>query len=152
MGGDLTTGEVTNVIDLTIIKDKELLLNVAIGIVDFRYLEEAIQNRGLLWLNKVALKRPTVVLHLCAPIISILDDVLLNCQNAATLESAHKLLRTITSNPKFAGGVDTAEMLEDVLDGIGFGGLWRSATFHTQNEHERECTALTDRLIELIIA
>jgi hypothetical protein len=73
----------------------------------------------------------------------------LNCQNAATLESAHKLLRTITSNPKFADGVDTAEMLEDVLDGIGFGGLWRSATFHTQNEHERECTALTDRLIEV---
>jgi neurofibromin 1 len=64
MGDALTTGEVTNVIDLTIIKDKELLLNVAIGIVDFRYLEESVQNRGLLWLNKVALKRPTVVLHL----------------------------------------------------------------------------------------
>jgi hypothetical protein len=45
--------------------------------------------------------------------------------------------------------VDTAEMLEDVLEGIGFGGLWRSATFHAQNEHERECTALTDRLIEV---
>jgi neurofibromin 1 len=58
-------------------------------------------------------------------------------------------LRTLTSNPKFSGGVDTAEMLEDVLDGIGFGGLWRSSSFHTINEHERQCTALTDRLIEV---
>jgi len=52
-------------------------------------------------------------------------------------------------NPKFSGGVDTTEMLEDVLDGIGFGGLWRSSTFHTPNEQERQCTALTDRLIEV---
>jgi len=58
-------------------------------------------------------------------------------------------MRTITSNPKFSGGVDTAEMLEDVLEGIGFGGLWRSSTFHILNEHERQCTALTDRLIEV---
>lgn len=79
----------------------------------------------------------------------MLDDLLISCQNAVTLESAHQLLRTITSNPKFSGGVDTAEMLEDVLEGIGFGGLWRSATFHVVNEHERQCTVLTDRLIEV---
>lgn len=66
-----------------------------------------------------------------------------------TLESAHLLMRTLTSNPKFSGGVDTSEMLEDVLDGIGFGGLWRSSTFHSVNEHDRQCTALTDRLIEV---
>jgi hypothetical protein len=40
-------------------------------------------------------------------------------------------------------------MLEDVLDGIGFGGLWRSSTFHVPNEQDRQCTALTDRLIEV---
>ncbi|KAF4630487.1 hypothetical protein G7Y89_g7653 [Cudoniella acicularis] len=149
-----TLEDMDRFVDLDIVKDKELLLNVAIGIVDFRHLEESVQNRGLLWLNRVALRRPTVILHLCAPIIRILDDVLLSCQNATTLESAHQLLRTLTSNPKFSGGVDTAEMLEDVLDGIGFGGLWRSATFHIQKEHteERQLTALTDRLIELIIA
>ena len=73
----------------------------------------------------------------------------MTCQNAATLESAHQLLRTLTSNPKFAGGVDTTEMLEDVLDGIGFGGLWRSSTFHEVNEHEKQCIVLTDRLIEV---
>ncbi len=66
-----------------------------------------------------------------------------------TLESAHQLLRTLTSNPKFSGGVDTAEILEDVLDGIGFGGLWRSSTFHVANEQDKQCTALTDRLIEV---
>ena len=58
-------------------------------------------------------------------------------------------MRTLTSNPKFSGGVDTSEILEDVLDGIGFGGLWRSSTFHSVNEHDRQCTALTDRLIEV---
>lgn len=85
----------------------------------------------------------------CVPVLRVLDDILISCQNAATLESAHQLLRTLTSNPRFAGGVDTAEMLEDVLDGIGFGGLWRSSTFHVENEHERQCTVLTDRLIEV---
>ena len=85
----------------------------------------------------------------CGPVVRILDDILISCQNTATLEAAHQLLRTLTSNPKFSGGVDTAEMLEDVLDGIGFGGLWRSSSFHTTNEHERQCTALTDRLIEV---
>jgi hypothetical protein len=40
-------------------------------------------------------------------------------------------------------------MLEDVLDGIGFGGLWRSSTFHASNEQDRQGTALTDRLIEV---
>ena len=85
----------------------------------------------------------------CGPVVRILDDILVSCQNTATLEAAHQLLRTLTMNPKFSGGVDTAEMLEDVLDGIGFGGLWRSSSFHITNENERQCTALTDRLIEV---
>lgn len=149
---DLSSEQVMGTVDLKLVKDKELLLNAAIGIVDFRYLEDVVQNRNLQWLNYIATKRATVILHLCGPVITILDDVLISCQNAVTLESAHQLLRTLTSNPKFSGGVDTAEMLEDVLDGIGFGGLWRSATFHSANEQDRQCTALTDRLIELIIA
>ncbi|CZT46168.1 related to NEUROFIBROMIN [Rhynchosporium secalis] len=149
---DFTAEGLLDVVDLETIKDKELLLNAAISIVDFQYLEDMVQNRGLLWLNRVAEKRPTVVLHLCGPIIRILDDILISCQNAVTLESAHLLMRTLTSNPKFTDGVDTSEMLEDVLDGIGFGGLWRSSTFHIVNEHDRQSTAVTDRLIELIIA
>lgn len=81
--------------------------------------------------------------------ISILDDVLISCQNATTLESAHILLRTLTSNSKFSGSIDTTEMLEDVLEGIGFGGLWRSATFHNPAEQDKQCTVFTDRLIEV---
>ncbi|KAH7346669.1 hypothetical protein BKA65DRAFT_282221 [Rhexocercosporidium sp. MPI-PUGE-AT-0058] len=146
---EITAEGVLDMIDLQMVKDKELLLNAAISIVDFHYLEDMVQNRGLLWLNRVASRRPTVVLHLCGPVIRILDDVLISCQNAITLESAHLLMRTLTSNPKFSGGVDTSEMLEDVLDGIGFGGIWRSSTFHSVNEHDRQCTALTDRLIEV---
>lgn len=53
-----------DMIDLQVVKDKELLLNAAIGIVDFHYLEDTVQLHGLIWLNRIALKRPTVVLHL----------------------------------------------------------------------------------------
>ncbi|RFU34508.1 hypothetical protein B7463_g1822, partial [Scytalidium lignicola] len=116
--------DVLGMLGLASVKDKELLLNAAIAIVDFR----------------------------CGPIIRILDDILISCQNAATLEAAHELLRTLTSNRKFVGSMDTAEMLDEVLDGIGFGGLWKSSTFHIPNVRERQCTTLTDRLIELIIA
>ncbi|KAH8816296.1 hypothetical protein F5884DRAFT_217036 [Xylogone sp. PMI_703] len=144
--------DVLGMLSLASVKDKELLLDAAISLVDFRYLEETVQTRDLIWLNRIAIERPAVILHLCGPIIRILDDILISCQNAATLEAAHELLRTLTSNNKFIGGVDTAEMLDDVLDGIGFGGLWKSSTFHIPNMRERQCTALTDRLIELIIA
>lgn len=78
--------------------------------------------------------------------------MLISCQNVATLESATQLLRTLTSNPKFSSGIDTTEMLQEVLDGIGFGGLWRSSTFHVLNENEQQCIVLTDRLIEVNIS
>jgi neurofibromin 1 len=61
---DVTSENILDTIELQPIKDKELLLNLAITIVDFHYLEDLVQNRGLLWLNRVANKRPTVVLHL----------------------------------------------------------------------------------------
>lgn len=50
--------------DLTQLKDKDLLLNTAIELVDFQYLEDAVQNRSLQWLNQIALGRPAVVMHL----------------------------------------------------------------------------------------
>jgi neurofibromin 1 len=83
------------------------------------------------------------------PVFGILDDVLLSCQNAITLESAHTLLRTLTSDPKLSGIIDTARLLEEVLEDIGFGGLWRSSTFHIVNGGDKRNTALTDRLIEV---
>jgi neurofibromin 1 len=50
--------------DLSLLKDKDLLLNTAIELVDFQYLEDAVQNRSLRWLNRIALARPAVVMHL----------------------------------------------------------------------------------------
>ncbi|KAK6587129.1 hypothetical protein PZA11_000419 [Diplocarpon coronariae] len=61
---EVTAEGVLDMIDLKMVKDKELLLNAAIGIVDFHYLEDTVQNRGLLWLNRISMKRPTVILHL----------------------------------------------------------------------------------------
>ncbi|KFY44765.1 hypothetical protein V495_03267 [Pseudogymnoascus sp. VKM F-4514 (FW-929)] len=146
-----TPEDVLAMINLDTIKDKELLLNTAISLVDFRYLEDSVQNRGLIWMNKVAIIRPTVILHLSGPILSILDEVLLSSQNSVTLQSAQMLLRTLTTNPKLSDTVDTAQLLEDVLEDIGFGGLWVSSTFHSSTERDGHCTVLTDKLIELII-
>jgi neurofibromin 1 len=56
--------DVLAMVDLVSIKDKELLLNAAISLVDFRYLEDSVQNRVLIWMNQVAISRPTVILHL----------------------------------------------------------------------------------------
>jgi neurofibromin 1 len=56
--------DLLNMIDLAVIGDKELLLYAAISIVDFRYLEDTVQYRCLLWLNKVAVRRPGVLVHL----------------------------------------------------------------------------------------
>lgn len=85
------------------------------------------------------------------PITSILDDVLMSCQNSITLESAHQLLRTITSNPQFSAAMRDADVLDRVLGSIGFGGLWKNSTYQGHHEVARECTTLTDRLIEVCI-
>lgn len=50
--------------DLTAMKDKDLLLNTAIELVDFQYLEDAVQSRSLQWLEELATVRPAVVMHL----------------------------------------------------------------------------------------
>ncbi|KAK3343967.1 hypothetical protein B0T25DRAFT_584814 [Lasiosphaeria hispida] len=137
--------------DLGAMKDKDLLLNTAIELVDFQYLEDAVQNRTLQWLNEVAAGRPTVVMHLCSPIISILDDILLHCQNSATLESAHTLLQTLTSNPKFTSALEAPGMLNEILDDMGFAGLWKSCSLNLSQEQDKQCFGLTEKLIELII-
>ena len=56
--------EIYEVLDISLVKDKELLLNMATSLVDFRYLDDTVQNRNLIWLNRIALRRPTVILHL----------------------------------------------------------------------------------------
>ncbi|KAI1852569.1 hypothetical protein JX265_003051 [Neoarthrinium moseri] len=137
--------------DLSSVKDKDLLLSTAIELVDFQYLEDAVQNRTLLWLNELANNRPAVVLHLCSPVAQILDDVLLHCQNPSTLEAAHALFRTMTSNPKFSNALESTGILNEILEDMGFGGLWRSCSFSQTQEPEKQCFGLTEKLIELII-
>jgi neurofibromin 1 len=139
--------------DLARLKDKDLLLNTAIELVDFQYLEDAVQNRSLQWLNRIALARPGVVMHLCAPIVSLLDDILLHCQSSATLEAAHSLLQTLTSNPRFSASLEnSAAVLNELLEDMGFAGLWRSCSFNLAQvgeQQDRACFALTEKLIEV---
>jgi neurofibromin 1 len=49
------------------IKDKDLLLNTTIELVDFQYLEDTVQHRSLRWLDELAVARPAVILHLYVP-------------------------------------------------------------------------------------
>jgi neurofibromin 1 len=53
------------------------------------------------------------------------------------------------SNPQLSGRVDTAQILKEVLEDIGFGGIWRSSTFHAPTESGRHRTILSDKLIEV---
>ncbi|CAI4211762.1 unnamed protein product [Parascedosporium putredinis] len=78
--------------DVAAVKDKDLLLNTTIELVDFQYLEDTVQIRTLQWLNKLSSTRPGVLQHLQEPIISILDDLLMHSQNSAALECAYKKL------------------------------------------------------------
>lgn len=84
-----------------------------------------------------------------APLIVILNEILQSCQNMSTLESAHGLLRVLTSDLELSSDVSTAESLEEVLEEIGFGGLLRSSSFLTCNDQDRQCAVLTDKLIEV---
>lgn len=137
--------------DVSSMKDKDLLLNTAIELVDFPNLDDAAQHCTLVWLNVLAAGRPAVIIHLCAPIVHILDELLTDCQNSATLESAYALLQTITSNPKFAAALQTNSVLNEILQDMGFGGLWRSSSCSHGQEPDKQCFALTEKLIELII-
>ena len=136
---------------LSTVKDKDLLLNSAIELIDFAYLEDAVQSRTLQWMNELASGRSNVILHLCGPILAILDETLLHCQNSATLESAHGLLQTLTSNPKFASAMETggASSLNEILEDLGFGGLWRFCSLNPQQEPDKACFAQTEKLIDV---
>lgn len=137
--------------DISRANDQDLLLNTAIELVDFRYLEDAIQDRTLRWLALLAKARPTVVLHLCGPLATILNDTLSHCQNSTTLEAAHLLLHCLALDPRLNQALDTPVRLEDVLDDLGFSGLWRSCSMDSAHEQDRKYFTLTERLIELII-
>ncbi|KAH9893762.1 hypothetical protein F4778DRAFT_772513 [Xylariomycetidae sp. FL2044] len=138
--------------DIEAMKDKDVLLSTAIELVDFAALEDSIQTHTMSWLSELAFERPTVVLHLCPTIASLLDDILLHVQNTATLEAAHNLLKTLSSNARFTTALDgSAGILDDILGDMGFEGLMRPPSLGRQtpdHEQDRQCFALTEKLIE----
>lgn len=149
--GVASLGQFRGLRDASSATDEDLLLSTAIALVDFEFLQDSVQGRTLSYLTELAAARPKVVEHLCFPIVQILDDILLHCQNSATLEAAHGLLQTITSNPNFSVAMETSGMLNVILEDMGFGGLWRSCSFSQTQEPDKQCFALTEKLIELII-
>lgn len=81
---------------------------------------------------------------------TILDDVLLHGQDSATLEAAHALLRTLSSDQKYARAMSASNSsMNDELEEKGFGGLWRSCSMGSMDDVHRECLDLTEKLIEV---
>lgn len=144
-------GPVRTLDDLEAMNDKDLLLNTAIELVDFQILDESVQTHTMVWLNELALGRPEVVVHLCPTVSSFLDEVLLHGQSAALLGSAHALLQTLSSNPRFTSALESNSVLNDILEDLGFEGLWRPSTSTQSQDPDRQCAILTEKLIELII-
>ncbi|RYC65279.1 hypothetical protein CHU98_g953 [Xylaria longipes] len=133
------------------IRDKDLLLHTAIQLVDFQNLEDDIQTHILMWLCDLAMERPTVILPLCSTITSLLDEVLLHAQRPEAMKAVHELLRMVTSNPKFSAAKEDYDPLDDILEDIGFEGLWRSNSLLQSRDFDKQLIGLTEKLIELII-
>ncbi|OAA58846.1 Ras GTPase activator [Cordyceps fumosorosea ARSEF 2679] len=134
-----------------VMEDRDLLLISAIELVDFQYLEDAIQARTLLWLNELALSRRTVFAYLCGAMPTILNDVLRHGQDSAALEAAHTLVRTLTSEREYASATGSMESLEEALEEMGFRGLWKASFQGVAEENRADCFELTEKLIELIV-
>lgn len=55
----------------------------------------------------------------------------------------------MTSNPKLTNALDSSGVLNEILEDMGFGGLWRSCSFNQTVEPDKQCFALTEKLIEV---
>ena len=62
--GETTFADVFKMIDIGDLKDKDLLLNTALGLIDFRLCEFEVQQRMLYFLARLATQRPQVLLHM----------------------------------------------------------------------------------------
>lgn len=85
--------------------------------------------------------------------IARLDDVLVHGEHLKTLETAHKLLRTLSSQPEIvssAGNSNSNTWLE-LLEDKGLDGVIRTCSFHQPPDLDRDCLGLMEKLIELII-
>ena len=74
-------------------------------------------------------------------------------EHLKTLETAHVLLRTLSSQPEVisSAGNNNSSAWLDVLEDRGLDGLVRTCSFHRPQELDRDCLGLMEKLIELII-
>lgn len=85
----------------------------------------------------------------CGALPSIIDDVLLHSQDTRALEAAHTLLRTISSEQRYCEDLGSLRTFLDLLDEIGFGGLWREFGHLFSEAVTTDCFELTQKLIEV---
>jgi neurofibromin 1 len=142
----------SSLVDLNAIKDKELLLTAAIGLIDFTYMPESARAHYLNSLNELVEARPAVMFHLCEPLFRVLEEVLLNSHDARTLHAAQKLFCTLGNNPESLDRVHMSQLLADELDDLGFEGLWSSARFSGSIADERVPVQFTEKLISAIVS
>lgn len=80
---------------------------------------------------------------------SILNDVLIHGQDSAALEAAHTLVRTLTSERQYSKAMGSMSSLTELLDEMGFAGLWRSSFHGLTEDNKSDCLELTEKLIEV---
>ncbi|KAF3925492.1 Neurofibromin [Arthrobotrys entomopaga] len=129
---------------------KELLLCLALAVIDFRMSDESIQTAGLQLFEYTAAHRPDVFILIHDRVIAELEEILVSSQSQTMLKLTHDVIRKISSDKRYSDRQGTQDLLERILESVGFSGIWSSTTFkRTSNDQERMCV---DRLIELIIA
>ncbi|KAK6355415.1 Ras GTPase activating protein ira2 [Orbilia brochopaga] len=131
-------------------EQKELLLCLALAVIDFRMSDGNIQTAGLQFFEHTAAHRPDVFIMIHDRVMVELEEILVSSQSQAMLKSTHDVIRKIASDKRYSDRQGTQDLLDRILDSIGFSGIWSSTSFkRTSNDQERMCV---DRLIELIIA
>lgn len=76
-----------------------------------------------------------------------LEEILVSSQSQTMLKATHEVIRKIASDRRYSDRQGTQEVLDGILESIGFSGIWSSTTFkRTSNDQERMCV---DRLIEV---
>jgi hypothetical protein len=58
------------------------------------------------------------------------------------------LTRALSANPKFAFNAKSTGDLQEVLDHMNFGGLWKSSEFEGASNRQK-CGEMIDKLIEV---
>lgn len=75
----------------------------------------------------------------------------MHCENLKSLESAHVLLRTLSSQPEIisSAGNITSSTWQDILEQRGLEGLTRTCSFRQNQGLDKDCLSLMERLIEV---